>query len=124
MVQQAHQERVRAPQTVTEPGRHDPRRRVQVLELGTVDYARAVDIQGELAAQRLASAAPDTLLLLEHPPVITLGRRAALDDVYLSPERLAQLGVALARTSRGGLVTYHGPGQLVGYPILKLHALG
>jgi lipoate-protein ligase B len=59
-------------------------------------------------------------LLLEHPPVITLGRRATLADVYLSAAALARRGIQLAKTTRGGLVTYHGPGQIVGYPIVKL----
>ena len=69
-------------------------------------------------------AIPDTLLLLEHAPVITLGRRATLDDVFLSETALRQRGIALEKATRGGLVTYHGPGQLVGYPIVKLRARG
>ena len=63
---------------------------------------------------------PDTLLLLEHPPVITLGRRASMDDVHVSAARLSELGIDVQHATRGGLVTYHGPGQLVGYPIVKL----
>ena len=97
---------------------------VRVLDLGTVAYDRAVEIQEELVEQRLEGSAPDTLLLLEHLPVITMGRRASLEDVYLSEGALASQGIALHRSTRGGLVTYHGPGQLVGYPILKLRALG
>ncbi len=95
-----------------------------MVNLGLVDYAAALRVQEELAEARQRGQAPDTLLLLEHPPVITLGRRATLDDVYLSEAALAERGITVHRTSRGGLVTYHGPGQLVGYPILKLHALG
>ncbi|HEY0582461.1 MAG TPA: hypothetical protein VGE94_09775, partial [Chloroflexota bacterium] len=85
-----------------------------VRDLGQVPYAEAVLLQDDLAAQRLADLIPDTLLLLEHPPVITLGRRATLSDIYASQQALAQKGVELHRATRGGLVTYHGPGQLVG----------
>ena len=99
-------------------------RAVLVHDLGSVEYAEAVRLQDHLAEQRLNDAIPDTLLLLEHPPVITLGRRASLDDVYLSEAALRERGIALAQTTRGGLVTYHGPGQLVGYPIVKLRARG
>jgi lipoate-protein ligase B len=97
---------------------------VLVRELGRVEYAEAVRLQDQLAEQRLNDEIPDTLLLLEHPPVITLGRRASLDDVYLSESALRERGIALEKTTRGGLVTYHGPGQLVGYPIVKLRARG
>jgi lipoate-protein ligase B len=97
---------------------------VLVRELGTIEYAEAVRLQDQLAAQRLNDEIPDTLLLLEHPPVITLGRRASLNDVYLSESALRKRGIALEQTTRGGLVTYHGPGQLVGYPIVKLRARG
>jgi lipoate-protein ligase B len=97
---------------------------VLVRDLGSIEYADAVRLQDRLAEQRLYDEIPDMLLLLEHPPVITLGRRASLEDVYLSEADLKQRGIALERTTRGGLVTYHGPGQLVGYPIVKLRARG
>ena len=97
---------------------------VLVRDLGSIEYADAVRLQNELAEQRLLEEIPDTLLLLEHPPVVTLGRRGTLEDVYLSEADLKRRGIALERTTRGGLVTYHGPGQLVGYPIVKLRARG
>ena len=81
-------------------------------------------LQDALVERRLRDEVPDTLLLLEHAPVITLGRRGSLDDVYLSEPDLARKGINVARTTRGGLVTYHGPGQLVGYPIVRLRARG
>jgi lipoate-protein ligase B len=80
-------------------------------------------LQDDLVQQRLHNQIPDTLLLLEHPPVITLGRRGSLADVYLPEADLAARGVSIERTTRGGLVTYHGPGQLVGYPIVHLRSL-
>jgi lipoyl(octanoyl) transferase len=89
-----------------------------------MDYAEAMRLQDDLVEQRLADEIPDTLLFVEHPPTVTLGRRATLDDVYLSETELANRGIAVARATRGGLVTYHGPGQLVGYPIVKLRARG
>jgi lipoate-protein ligase B len=95
-----------------------------VHDLGLIDYAAAMALQDDLAERRRLGEIPDTLLLLEHPPVITLGRRGSLDDVYLDEAGLRRRGIALHRTTRGGLVTYHGPGQLVGYPILRPHALG
>lgn len=95
-----------------------------VRDLGLLDYAAAWRVQEALAEARLADRAPDTLLLVEHPPVITLGRRGSLDDVYLPEAELRRRGIALVRSTRGGLVTYHGPGQVVGYPILRLRALG
>jgi lipoyl(octanoyl) transferase len=97
---------------------------VIVRDLGSIGYAEATRLQDHLAEQRLYDEIPDTLLLLEHPPVITLGRRATLADVYLSEDHLKQRGIALEQTTRGGLVTYHGPGQLVGYPIVKLRTRG
>ena len=97
---------------------------IAVRDLGRVDYADAVALQDALVEQRLREEIPDTLLLLEHPPVITLGRRASLEDVFLSEDALSDIGIAVHRTTRGGLVTYHGPGQLVGYPIVKLRARG
>jgi lipoyl(octanoyl) transferase len=95
---------------------------VDVRRLGRVDYAAALELQRALVEERRAGSIPDTLLLLEHPPVITLGvkTRGAATHVTAPPEVLASAGVAVHETGRGGDVTYHGPGQLVGYPILDL----
>jgi len=84
---------------------------------GRVDYARALALQERVRAAVRAGTADDTLILLEHPPVITLGRSADALDVRLSAAELERRGVACVRIGRGGQVTYHGPGQLVGYPI-------
>jgi lipoyl(octanoyl) transferase len=89
-------------------------------QLGLVDYASALELQRETVAQRKAGAIPDTLLLLEHPHVYTLGRNARRENLLVSEEELAARGAQVFRTDRGGDVTYHGPGQLVGYPILDL----
>jgi lipoyl(octanoyl) transferase len=91
-----------------------------VRDLGLISYAEAMALQDDLVEQRLNGSIPDTLLLLEHPPVITVGRRGSLADVFLSECELLDRGIAVAKTTRGGLVTYHGPGQLVGYPIVHL----
>lgn len=94
-----------------------------VIEWGLESYARVCTWQKELVAARKAGAVPDLLLLGEHPPVITLGRNAQPQNVCFPPEELEQRGVELHETERGGDVTYHGPGQLVGYPILDLSGL-
>jgi lipoyl(octanoyl) transferase len=86
--------------------------------LGRVSYDDALAVQAE-AAKR-AAAGDESLLLLEHEPVFTLGRNATTEDVLFTPERCRELGVAVRECDRGGKVTYHGPGQLVGYPILNL----
>lgn len=96
---------------------------IQVLNLGRVDYNTALELQKTLVDLRKREVIQDTLLLLEHPPVITLGRNAKEKNIVASPEFLAQRGVALVECDRGGDVTFHGPGQLVGYPILDLRAL-
>jgi lipoyl(octanoyl) transferase len=88
--------------------------------LGLVDYETALRIQERVAAERAREERPDTLLLLEHPPTITLGRRAVGADVLWSPHDLAQRGICISSVRRGGRATYHGPGQLVGYPITRL----
>ena len=96
--------------------------RVTVRRLGTIGYQPALDLQQQLVEERTQGRIPDQLLLLEHPPVITLGarNRNSRANVLESAESLARQGVAVFETGRGGDVTYHGPGQLVGYPILEL----
>jgi lipoyl(octanoyl) transferase len=93
---------------------------LQVLQLGTVDYATALQLQETLVELRKQDRIADTLLLLEHPAVITLGRNAQERNIIASPESLAKGGVEVFETKRGGDVTFHGPGQIVGYPICYL----
>src|SRR5271169_2015230 len=93
-----------------------------VLFLGRVAYSTALQLQRTLVEMRKAARIENTLLLLEHPPVITLGRNAQLNNVLAPPEFLAQKGVALFDIDRGGDVTFHGPGQLVAYPIFDLRS--
>jgi lipoate-protein ligase B len=99
-------------------------RELAVDWLGTVPYAEGLELQMKAVEARRADAAPDRLLLLEHPPVITLGRSARREHLRMSPDALNARGITLHEISRGGDVTYHGPGQLVGYPILDLAARG
>lgn len=96
------------------------RRAIDARWLGRVRYAEAHALQERLVAARIAGAVGDTLLLLEHPPVITLGRSAESANVLLTEEQRQKLGVDLHATGRGGDVTFHGPGQLVAYPIFDL----
>ncbi len=97
-------------------------RRCTCLFLGRIGYAEATALQERLArCLKERGDEGEHLLLLEHPPVITLGRSAREADVLLGEAELRALGVSVARTDRGGQVTYHGPGQLVGYPILNLY---
>jgi lipoyl(octanoyl) transferase len=93
---------------------------ISVLQLGTLDYATGLRLQQKLVQLRKDSRIGDVLLLLEHTPVITLGRNAKAANVIASPERLAERGVEVFECDRGGDVTFHGPGQLVGYPIFDL----
>ena len=95
---------------------------IHVLHLGLVPYETALHLQRTLVQLRKAGRIENTLLLLEHPPVITLGRNARLENVLASPEFLAQRGVELHEIDRGGDVTFHGPGQLVAYPIFDLRS--
>jgi lipoyl(octanoyl) transferase len=97
-----------------------PPRTLDVRRVGLIAYADALALQAELVAARRAGEVPDTLLLLEHPHVITLGSGSHEENVLVSPEERAARGIELFETGRGGDVTYHGPGQLVGYPILDL----
>jgi lipoyl(octanoyl) transferase len=88
--------------------------------LGRVPYGEGLALQKELCAARQEGKTDDWLLLLEHPPVITLGKMADKAHLRLPPERYAELGIEVREIDRGGDVTYHGPGQLVGYPIVNL----
>lgn len=96
------------------------RRILEVRHLGRVAYAEGLRLQEELVRRRRAGEVPDQLLLLEHPHVITLGTSAHPDHVLVDDAERELLGIELFATGRGGDVTYHGPGQLVGYPILDL----
>jgi lipoyl(octanoyl) transferase len=91
-----------------------------VEQLGLVDYADGLRLQRERVAARKGGVIPDTLLLLEHPHVYTLGRNAKKENLLISREQLAARGAQVFEIDRGGDVSYHGPGQLVGYPILDL----
>lgn len=91
-----------------------------VRRLGRLPYAQGLELQARLVAERQAGRVGDQLLLLEHDPVFTLGRNARADNVLLPADELRRRGYAVFETGRGGDVTYHGPGQLVGYPILEL----
>jgi lipoyl(octanoyl) transferase len=93
---------------------------ISVLQLGTLDYPTGLHLQQRLVELRKVSEIGDVLLLLEHTPVITLGRNARAANVIASPEQLAQRGVEVFDCDRGGDVTFHGPGQIVGYPIFDL----
>ena len=94
------------------------------VSLGLVSYRDAWDIQLRLHTEVVDGGRPDTLLLVEHPHVYTLGRRGQERDILVGAAELARLGVEVHHTDRGGEVTYHGPGQLVGYPILNLRRWG
>lgn len=96
---------------------------ISVLQLGTLNYAAGLQIQKRLIELRKDGRIGDVLLLLEHAPVITLGRNAKQNNIIASPETLVQRGVEVFECDRGGDVTFHGPGQLVGYPIFDLRGL-
>ena len=93
---------------------------IYVVQLGSVPYAQSLELQEQLVAARKTGTIGDTLLLLEHPPVITLGRNAKQQNIVASPQELSHRGVEVFECNRGGDVTYHGPGQLVGYPIFNI----
>jgi lipoyl(octanoyl) transferase len=93
---------------------------IHLLQLGRIPYAEGLRVMREVVDARKAERIGDTLLLLEHPPVLTLGRNSTRANVLATDELLAQRGVEIHEINRGGDVTYHGPGQLVGYPIFDL----
>ena len=94
--------------------------RCQVVELGEIDYPTARGLQSTIAVERAAGVRPDCLLLLQHPHTYTLGRSARREHLLLSDRQLRARGIAVHLCDRGGDITYHGPGQLVGYPLLAL----
>jgi lipoyl(octanoyl) transferase len=102
----------------------DPAAPIEVEWLGRVPYREAWALQHELVTERAAGRSPDRLLLLEHPAVLTLGRHADESHIRATRDELARRGIEVIRVERGGEVTYHGPGQLVAYPILALASRG
>lgn len=96
----------------------------QVTHLGIVEYRRAWDLQLHVADGVRSGLIPNTLLLLEHPPVYTRGRLGDPSDILLSPQELEARGISVCETDRGGQVTYHGPGQLVAYPVVNMRDWG
>ncbi|MFN2420463.1 MAG: lipoyl(octanoyl) transferase LipB [Gemmatimonadota bacterium] len=97
---------------------------LDVRRLGTVSYREAWELQHRLVAERAGGAIPDTLLLIVHPPVVTMGRGGHAEHLVASPGVLAARGIEFVETDRGGDVTFHGPGQIVGYPIVDLSRRG
>ncbi|MEP6707185.1 MAG: lipoyl(octanoyl) transferase LipB [Pyrinomonadaceae bacterium] len=96
------------------------KRILKIQRLGRVDYGAALDIQKTTERAVLTGAQPDTLLLLEHPHTLTIGRRATQSGIVAAPDVLRARGVTVFETNRGGKITYHGLGQIVGYPIINL----
>jgi len=95
-------------------------RKYEFRDLGRMRWPEAFELQQQLVAQRKAGEIADQLLIVEHPHVVTVGRNGHEENLLASPEVLSRTGIELHRTDRGGDVTYHGPGQIVGYPILDL----
>jgi lipoate-protein ligase B len=95
-----------------------------LIELDLIEYAECLDIQKRLVRRKILEGGPDVLLILEHPPTVTLGVRGKASDLLISPEEMSERGVALHHVDRGGEATFHGPGQVVCYPIVDLKALG
>ena len=92
----------------------------ELIDVGRIGYARALALQTDMVERRKRGEIPDHLLILEHPHVITMGRNGHMDNVLASADILQRAGIELHHTDRGGDVTYHGPGQIVGYPIMDL----
>jgi len=96
----------------------------KILSLGLTDYKKALNIQLDLLDKRKNNLIPDTLILLEHPPTITIGRGGDLKNLLVSQSYLKDRGIYFEQISRGGDITFHGPGQIVAYPIMDLNSLG
>lgn len=94
--------------------------KLNVVRLGRMDYQNALEIQQQLLYKRQQGKILDTLLLVEHPPVLTIGRRGTRSNIIAPEEKLRLMGIDIHEVTRGGDVTYHGPGQIVGYPIMDL----
>lgn len=95
-------------------------RKLEILDLGCADWFHAFEFQRQLMARRLEGEVADTLIFVEHPHVVTMGRNGKEENLLASPQVLSRSGIAYYETNRGGDVTYHGPGQIVGYPIFDL----
>jgi len=95
---------------------------IEVLRVGRMDYPAALKFQEDLLAERAEGTVGDTLILVEHPPVLTLGRRGDRANILAAPAALEAQGVGVYEVRRGGDVTYHGPGQVVGYPVMDLRS--
>ncbi|MXW21835.1 MAG: lipoyl(octanoyl) transferase LipB [Candidatus Dadabacteria bacterium] len=93
---------------------------LDIYELGTIPYEKALEYQENLLAKRITEEIPDSLILLEHPPTITTGRKGNTGNLLVRKEYLEKHGISFVHASRGGDITFHGPGQIVGYPILNL----
>jgi len=98
--------------------------KLKVIDLGLIEYQEAKKIQEEIVYRRLAGEIPDTLILCEHTPVITMGRKGKRKDILVPEEFLVQRGIKVYSVERGGETTYHSPGQIVGYPVFDLHSYG
>jgi lipoate-protein ligase B len=95
-----------------------------LIELDLIEYAKCLDIQKRIVRRKILEGGPDVLLILEHPSTVTLGVRGKVSDLLISPEDMSERGVAVHHVDRGGEATFHGPGQVVCYPIVDLKALG
>jgi lipoate-protein ligase B len=95
-----------------------------LIELDLIEYAQCLDIQKRIVRRKILEAGPDILLILEHPPTVTLGVRGRASDLIISPQEMSKRGVVVHHVDRGGEATFHGPGQVVCYPIVDLKALG
>ena len=98
--------------------------KLEIIKLGRIDYMEALEVQTQLWQKVSSGEGRDTLLLVEHPPVITLGVRGVQEHILLPEQERLRLGVSMVQVNRGGDVTYHGPGQIVGYPIMNLNHWG